>query len=531
MKKMKKTNNKRILIMASSMVITAASLTFAMSGTANAAAVSGWTKDGGSYQDADGRAVTNSLIVSGDGLFYADADGKQVKNQWVQVKDQAKDSQLANGWYYFGPNGRAFNYGGTTGVRKQIDGKTYAFDSSGRMETGWLDENGEQLGQEVSPIEDGVYYAGDDGALYKDQWLKYSYSDEILRDDPDSDPYGTDYSDYSEIWMYFDGNFKRVTADEGLTRQKQINGITYGFDDHGVMLPWWNPVASGSDAQKGPNGQAKYFSPDAGGGLLKDSWFWMYPTRNMNEKDFTNEEYSWWHTDHNGKLDKNRIKKINGKNYAFDKLGRMQTGFIIFNGSTGLEMHYNVDQWTSDDFKNADVIGINGAGNKLYLFGPDELNDGSMKTGKNLKVELSDGTFTFGFADNGVAYGNGNKLQKVSNTFYINGLRLDADDDFKYGVVQDAKGRCYVVDTNGRMVSGDKKVLKDGEGGWILMLHNKFMARVVGEDKPRWHTGDEGTGFYEYDSSSKDKYGDLITKYGSEPDTSNLAPEEMLYGN
>lgn len=521
---MKKMKNKKLLIMASSLVITAASLSFAMPGPAHAAA-DGWTKD------SEGRTVTNGPVLSGDNLYYADADGKKVTNQWMQLKDQPSGSQLTNGWYYFGSDGKAFNYDGNTGVKKQINGKTYVFDSNGRMETGWLDDSGEPLGEDDSPLENGVYYAGEDGALLKDQWLNYNYTGEILKDDPDSDPYGTDYGDYSQIWLYFDGDFKRVSADDGQIRQKVIDGNTYGFDDHGVMLPWWNPVAAtSSSAQKNANEKPKYFSPSTGGELLKDSWFWMYPSKNMDEDDYKNQEYSWWHTDHNGKLDKNRIKKINGKSYAFDKLGRMQTGFVIFNGNSGFTgIQYDLDKLTSDDFKDGTIVGIDGIGNKLYLFGPDELNDGSMKTGKNIKVELSDDTFTFGFAENGVAYGNGNRLQNVGDTFYINGLRLDADDGFKYGVVRDAKGNCYVVDVNGRKVTGDKKVIKDGEGGWIIILKGRFMARVIDDDKPRWHDGEDGPGFYHYDSGSKGKYGTLIAKYGDEPDTASLPDEEELY--
>lgn len=152
-----------------------------------------------------------------------------------------------------------------------------------------------------------------------------------------------------------------------------------------------------------------------------------------------------------------------------------------------------------------------------------------MQTGKNIKVKLSDGTYTFGFGSSGIAYGNKNKLQKVQNTYYINGLRLDADEYFKYGVVQDLKGNCYVVDASGRKITGNKRVLKDGDGGWILMLDGRFMARVEDDHKPVWHDGADGPGFYHYDSSSKNHYGDLIVKHGDEADLSGLPSEEQVY--
>lgn len=477
-------------------------------------------------QHPDAGTVKNSLLKTEDGLYYVEEDGTRAQNQWELVKNQAH-SEFADGWYYFGANGKAFNYGKTAGVKKQINGKTYVFDDKGRMETGWLDEDGSPLDENDSPITDGVYYAGEDGALLENQWLKYDYAEEALADDADSGIDGVNYSDYSQIWMYFDSHFKRLRGSDGHIRQKVIGGNTYGFDKNGVMLPWWSPVASSSDAQSDAGEPVKFFAAYDGGKLLKDSWFWMYPSENMDEKDYNDQEYSWWRTNSSGDLYKNTIKRINGKYYGFDALGRMQTGFVLYQGRNHFVAQYDLDVWTSDQFKDGDVLGIEGA--NLYLFAPDELNDGSMQTGKNIKVELSDGTYTFGFGSGGIAYGNKNKLQKVQNTYYINGLRLDADDYFKYGVVQDAKKDCYVVDTNGRKITGDKRVLKDGDGGWILMLDGKFMARVEDDHKPIWHDGEQGPGFYHYDSSRKDHSGELIVQRGDQPDLSNLPDEEQVY--
>lgn len=490
-----------------------------------------WEKSGDAwyYLGADAKMVKSSLIDGADGLFYVDENGKRVESRWVQIDNQ-KDDRHEDGWYYFGANGKAYN--GTTGMKKQINGQTYVFDDYGRMETGWLDGDGTPLEEGDSPIENGVYYAGEDGALWKNRWMDYSTMEESRTEDLDSGISGRDYNDYSAIWMYFDNNFKRLKSSGDRLRQKVMNGNTYGFDENGVMAPWWSRVASGSNAQ--PDTQdakepVKFYSAYNGGKLLRDTWFWMYPSESMDEDDYQNQEYSWWHTNNNGELYKDVIKKIHGKHFAFDGLGRMQTGFVLFEGRSKFVAQYNVDVWTGAQFKDGDILGIEGS--DLYLFSPDELNDGSMQTGKNIKVELADGEYTFGFGSNGIAYGNGNRLQRVKDTFYINGLRLDADEDYKYGVVRNENGDCYVVDTNGRKITGDKKVLKDGDGGWILLLNGKFMARVTDEDKPRWYNGDEGPGFYHYDSSARgqDRYGSLITQEGSTPDTGGLASEEMLY--
>lgn len=490
-----------------------------------------WKQSGDAwyYLGPDGVMEKNAFIDAPNGLYYVDENGRRVESSWIMASDQ-KNGAHEEGWYYFGANGRACN--GTTGMKKKINGQTYIFDGNGKMETGWLDEDGDPLSDRDSPIEDGVYYAGEDGALWNNRWMDYSSMEDFMTTDLDSGIDGRDYNDYSTVWMYFDNSFKRIRGRGDRLRQKVINGNTYGFDENGVMAPWWSRVASSSNAQ--PDGSdakepVKFYSSYNGGKLLKDTWFWMYPSEGMDEDDHRSQEYSWWHTNNSGGLYKNVIKKIHGKNFAFDSLGRMQTGFVLFEGRSNFVAQYNLDLLTGEQFKDGDIPGTEGS--DLYLFSPDELNDGSMQTGKNIKVELSDGEYTFGFGSNGVAYGNGNQLQRVQDTYYINGLRLEADENYKYGVVENKNGDCYVVDVKGQKVTGDKKVIKDGDGGWILLLNGKFMARVTDEDKPRWYDGEEGPGFYHYDSSTrgKDRYGSLITREGMEPDTGGLASEEMLY--
>ena len=79
----------------------------------------------------------------------------------------------------------------------------------------------------------------------------------------------------------------------------------------------------------------------------------------------------------------------------------MRTGFVLFDGKDTFVAQYDTDDWTAEDFKNGDLYGLEKA--DLYLFAPDELNDGSMQTGGDIKVELSDGVFTFGFGSSGIA--------------------------------------------------------------------------------------------------------------------------------
>ena len=114
---------------------------------------------------------------------------------------------------------------------------------------------------------------------------------------------------------------------------------------------------------------------------------------------------------------------------------------------------------TSDEIK----AGVDGA--KLYYFG-DEATDGSMKTGKNIKIELDDDTFTFGFKSNGQAYdydsvGSNGKIEGlVDKKIYNNGILEKAGSDDKYVEVGG-----YLVGTSGTVVSNGKYV-KDGDDNW-----------------------------------------------------------------
>ena len=232
----------------------------------------------------------------------------------------------------------------------------------------------------------------------------------------------------------------------------------------------------------------------------------------MSQYDYDTEEHSWFRTKKNGDVIKDKIATVLGRRYAFDEIGRMQTGFVVMleDGTFGIK--YDVDEWNKEDFltdaTNSPIAAID-RGN-LYLFGTDELNDGSMVTGE-VTVSLRDTNAVFGFRDNGRAIGAKCTLAKSNDKFYYNGLRLDADRDLKYGILRDIRtghGEYVVVDANGKQVKG-QKILKDGEGNWIIVDNSKFVARVADGDRPRKKNGR----FYHYDSTAErnDRWGAEIT--------------------
>ena len=71
----------------------------------------------------------------------------------------------------------------------------------------------------------------------------------------------------------------------------------------------------------------------------------------------------------------------------------------------------------------------NDANEALYYFSDNGDTDGSMKTGKNIKIELDDGeTYTFGFEKTGKAINGLEDKTKI----YKNGLLLTASSDYNY---------------------------------------------------------------------------------------------------
>ena len=153
-----------------------------------------------------------------------------------------------------------------------------------------------------------------------------------------------------------------------------------------------------------------------------------------------------------------------------------------------------------------------------------------MQTGDEVSVELADGVFTFGFKSNGIAYGSRNELKRVKDSYYINGLRLEADEEYGYGVVRENENSYRVVNTNGKTITGNKKVVKDKDGGWLIIINSRLRPGWMMSLSQDGIMGEEGSGFYHYDSDNKeDRYeGGLIAGSHTEPLVDGLPEEERL---
>lgn len=481
-----------------------------------------WRKSGEAwyYLGDDGNMVKDSVITIGDSSYYLNADGAMAVNRWVQTKDGDDDE----GWFYFGPDGKAYKGKEGRVYAREIDGKKYLFNEEGVMQTGFFDAEGNAV-EDDNPFKTAVYYFGDDGAMFTDRWLQYSQ----VGENPGYSELGQrNYNEYDEMWLYFGNNGRKyVASNTDLSRQREINGKMYLFDENGVMIPQLS-IRSSNVKATSSNAKIKYGSLDTDGEQKDDYWTFTVPNEKMSQKDYDTGERSWFRTKKNGDVIKDKIATVLGRRYAFDEIGRMQTGFVVMleDGTFGIK--FDVDEWTREDFLtdavNSPIAAIDRG--SLYLFGIDELNDGSMVTGE-VTVSLRDRDVVFGFKDNGKAIGEKCTLVKNDGKFYFNGLRLDADGDVRYGILKDTRtghGEYVVVDANGKVVKGTK-ILKDGEGNWIIVDNSKFVARVSDGDRPRKKNGK----FYHYDSTAdkKDRWGAEIT-YASDG-ANNLDSDFVLF--
>ena len=138
---------------------------------------------------------------------------------------------------------------------------------------------------------------------------------------------------------------------------------------------------------------------------------------------------------------------------------------------SSVHLDCNLDQLRYEDAEETDGDYIKNkltvaAGDGLYYFSGDEENDGAMKTGTNVRIDLADGTYTFGFAKNGRAY-NGENNKKI----YMNGILLDGG-DMRYDVAK-FDGISYVVGPTGTYASNNSTV-KDADDNYYALVDGKI---------------------------------------------------------
>ena len=397
-----------------------------------------WRKDGSQwfYLDEDGDMLTNAWV---DDESYVGEDGARLVNAWVKTtpdNDSDDPSEDEERWYYFGSKGKK-----VVDDSKKINGKTYYFDSDGKMQYGWYEKDGD------------VYYLGDedDGARTETSWLwleKPGNDDEDYEDaaaalgcsDDNDDPCD------NEGWYWFGSNGKMEKNKD----KKKINGRYYYFNEHGQMLYEWinDRKVSGVSPASQPNAALDGNAATPGyaqvehmlyanvveEGWRADGWYEI----SGSEDTKTDSDTNWYYfkdgqakrassadtrvSDDDGPVYAKRFKLNSSKGslyFAFNEYGQMLTGL----------------QYIPDN-------------NAFYFY--DE--NGWPQTGRVTNVECDDDDYEFYFNTSNGKNGQGVDGEK-NGYLYFNGKKLTADDDYRLFFHND---KIYLVNNKGKIQKSNK---------------------------------------------------------------------------
>ena len=144
------------------------------------------SSNGKEYYVGEDGAIVRSQWVEYDGSYYfVNSSGAKVTSDW-RLTAPYDDEDAEEEWYYFQSTGkRAEN--------KKIlyKGKTYYFDSEGKMITGWVtyDSEGTASVDEANDfVAKKTFYADETGARIEKDWV-YTTAPGTDDDDADADEY------------------------------------------------------------------------------------------------------------------------------------------------------------------------------------------------------------------------------------------------------------------------------------------------------------------------------------------------------
>ncbi len=224
---------------------------------------------------------------------------------------------------------------------------------------GWTMENGQwtyyENGYRVTndwrlSADGGYYYLGSNGYMVTNTFV----NDERYVDN-DGKMVTNGWRQINGKWYYFDNNGQLIT-----NRSRQINGLWYFFDYDGSMMTGWVE----------DNGSLYYCDPEAGGRMVTATWRYIAPPEEYIDYDddgpYSADGKYWFYFLSSGKVCKSedsgeyRQMVINNSRYAFDDIGRMQTGWVKVEDTTPAIAGYRY-------FNDSDSIGTYGAAHQGWL--------------------------------------------------------------------------------------------------------------------------------------------------------------------
>lgn len=495
-------------------------------------------KDGDSkyYVDEEGKMVRKYLLEDyDDNVYYFGTDGKMVKDTWLCIyADKVKNvgTYVANTyWYYFKSDGKAMKSKGSGVNISTIEGKKYIFNEYGQMLTGFIDASGESITFEDNdnPFEEAVYYCGDenDGVVHLG-WYDYVYGYET----EDEDDYRYKLGD---IYLYFD-----LRSGKKVTGKKTINKKEYLFNDEGIMMTTWDSY------ENNISDDAYYYGDMTDGAKTKQKWVYRVPSALLDAKAYNDEEEKYLYYDNSGLPTRNKIKKINGEYYAFDKSGIMKTGLVIFHETDGYVATVDFDYAVAEDFikrgelatgetktfyinydgtasvKNTET-GYPKSGNiKLHYFA----EIGERKVGLN-KIKFNDYDISFKSSNTGHKKTNVGKSEMI-----LNGVVASTLGESKYGIVvtdnsygYEAQGTNFVknLQDNNYVVINEKGKIQKGRSNAVKDDSSNYWL-IGGKTKDKYLRG-IWTENVKYVSNANYTFSDVIAI----DDVSDMTDETIYY--
>ena len=269
---------------------------------------------------------TPGWYQEGENWYYYDVDGNRASG-WRYI---------GNCWYYL--NGEDEQKPGVMSADtfQVIAGKTYAFDASGAMRTGWI----------LEP--EGWYYAKADGA-FADGWQYINgfwyYLDGANEEYPylmiENTKKTIDEKDYyftksgvmkKNCWILeSEGWYYALSSGALANGWEFINGAWYFFDGDNTE----HPYSMISDCKKEINGAEYFFD---GNGVMRIGWIlepegWYYALNNgAKTTGWVKVGTKWYYLDpdnaeHPGLMISSTERKISGVDYIFEADGSMRAGW------------------------------------------------------------------------------------------------------------------------------------------------------------------------------------------------------------
>ena len=458
------------------------------------------------YVGDDGMLVRSSWVEYDGDYYFVNSSGAKITNDW-RLTTPYEDEDADEEWFYFQSTGKRAD-------NKKIlyKGSTFFFDADGKMLTGWVTADGNDVVNEENGINTSyTFFCDETGARVESAWV-YTTEPATADDDADADEY----------WYYLKSSGKVATG-----RQTNIKGQAFILgnqsDNLGQMLTGWvggeydssdksytyKEIGDEDSTTKLSDVDVAYYclyDEDKADGHVQENkwvktwrpedaydededddkfWYWLEKDgkayipawKDSNSGDFVGIAYKYalgdgaLEVENDGDPFSIAKKKINSKDYFFNKNGEMVDNFI------------HVVEAYEDDKQN-DKIELG-----MYYFGGSD--DGSMKTGSQTVKDDNDDSFKFYFGtkDSGSERKGVGITGNKNNKLYYMG-HLVAADDYKYQpvkmtfAVKDEQGNVvdrdftFIVNQNGSIQHSNVEYKEDGD----VLINAKNEKDSAGND-------------------------------------------------